>query len=200
MNTDTVVFADFKNSTTDGKNEGSGKKLSQKYPSYSYKSSHAYVADDPQRLVSLVGQFVEAACIDTLEVSKRLQELRNAMQTDPSQHHWISHHPMTPNNRMKAVIQSLDSSYLVHSFTAKDERGYSYHHNSFKFVPPGENIEIKGKEWYEHGILREWHERRRRKGLQFISPEVHKYERINKLVPSYETNTDVKATSTPTAI
>ena len=53
-------------------------------------------------------------------------------------------------------------------------------------VPPDPYMELTGDQWYEHGVLREWHERRRR-GLVGINSTRSStiWELYNGLVPSY---------------
>jgi len=58
--------------------------------------------------------------------------------------------------------------------------------HEINLVPPDPYIELTGDQWYEHGVLREWHERRRR-GLVSINSTRSStiWELYNGLVPSY---------------
>lgn len=58
---------------------------------------------------------------------------------------------------------------------------------SLVLVAPDMFKDIKGNEWYEHGVLREWHEQRRR-GRTPTDNSVRRYELINNLIPSYESH------------
>lgn len=54
------------------------------------------------------------------------------------------------------------------------------------FVAPNMFRQVKKAEWYEHGILREWHHQRRL-GVAEATRGARRYEKINDLIPSYET-------------
>jgi len=60
-------------------------------------------------------------------------------------------------------------------------------------VPPDMFSEVKGRDWYEHGVLREWHERRRRGMIDDIY--CHEWEERNNLVPSYESDGETHGTT-----
>jgi len=66
---------------------------------------------------------------------------------------------------------------------------------AMNLVPPDMFSEVKGKDWYKLGVLREWHERRRRG----IANEVycHSWEERNNLVPSYEVDSEIHDTTRP---
>ncbi|KAK5939617.1 hypothetical protein PMZ80_007996 [Knufia obscura] len=62
--------------------------------------------------------------------------------------------------------------------------------NNIWMVPPETSAHVSGREWYQHGVLREWHARRQR-GLLDVGQRVHNFEARNGLTPSYVAATTV---------
>lgn len=130
---------------------------------------------------------IETLFAATSDGFQKLQQLRIKIQPETSERAYSTSSELL-SNVLGPALQVLDSSCFVLSDLAK-------YHPPFSPVPPREHIEIQGREWYEHGILREWHERRRRGLITDVSPEIHQYERVNGLVPSYESQRDNKETA-----
>lgn len=80
-------------------------------------------------------------------------------------------------------VRRLGSMYGYRQPVSQFARRYLHKIN---LVPPDPYMELTGDQWYEHGVLREWHKHRRR-GLVNINSTGSStiWELYNGLIPSY---------------
>jgi len=97
------------------------------------------------------------------------------IEFDDGLDHWID----------LAVLLTDYEPLTLCTFTADHDQVVQ--HEWVTFVPPDMFANVTGDQWYEYGILREWHERRKRGmiGNSHLSKIIEDYECRNCLTPSY---------------
>lgn len=115
---------------------------------------------------------------------KDLRRHQDAAEYPESEHPIMSY---SDNRQVWHLVRSLNVA-PYRSFYMFEQHSFE----GFNVVPPDTNKEIHNGQWYEHGALREWHERRRRKMCHPVSSfedvpcPIDEYERENRAIrPSY---------------
>jgi len=135
-------------------------------------------AVDDSIAMHIVGPAFNAVICPHAYIQKSLDLLKQAVRPDFNQHNASQTVPVdsTDHNELKRRIEG----YCSLAITGHIFNGWE----NVPLVPPDPFMEIVGDRWYDSGILREWHKRRR---WGIINDDTHarEYEQRNHLVLSY---------------